>query len=655
MSKAGHTPERECGAFDPEATASFFQPGASEDHEQFRELMAHLEQVFWIGDSTNRVVRYVSPAFARIWGRSCQSLIDDPATFTDSIHEDDRGRMEGAIAGERGAEGYDEEFRIIRPDGEIRWIRARSYPVRDDRNVVSRFAGIAEDITEQKEGAKENSRLAAIIEYSADSLVNVTREGIIVGWNVGAERQYGYTAEEIVGCSLSILFPPGAYEEYLRVIEKVRKGEIAPSYDAVRLRKDGELTNVSICIVPIEARDGAVVGASKIGHDIARIKNLESQIIESQKMEVVGRMSTGIAHDFNNILAIILSYGELISRTVDEAHPARKSAEAIMRAVTRGAELTRQLLIFSRKQVGEIVVLDLNAVVSEVTELFGHLLGDRVTLSLETTPEPAVIQGDSGYIGQLLMNLALNARDAMSGDGALSVVIRSVTVTEADPEAGPTVPPGGYVRLSVTDTGVGMSDQVKARVFDAFYTTKREGTGLGLATCRTIAEHCQAHITVASELGKGTRFDVWFPRVAGAVDASMPSHERDPLRRGDETILVVEDEPAVREVACSILEILGYGVLQAVNGQDGLRVAREHRGSPIRLVLTDLAMPEMSGTVMTEWLKESYPDIRVLFTSGYYFDETRHDERDASVAFLAKPYTLAALSAKVRDLLDSPS
>jgi two-component system, cell cycle sensor histidine kinase and response regulator CckA len=654
-SKGGQTPERECDTFDPDATSSFFQPGASEDHEQFRELMAHLEQIFWIEDSTDHLMHYVSPAYATITGRACQSLIDDPATCTDSIHEEDRARVAKAVAGKREGEGYDEEFRIVRPDGEIRWIHARSYPVRDARNVVSRFAGIAEDITERKEAEKENLRLAAIIEYSDDTLVSVTRDGIIVGWNLGAERQYGYTAEEIVGCSLSILFPPGGYDEYLRMIEKIRKGETAPSFDVVRLRKDGKLTDISISLVPVEIRDGEVAAPSKIGHDIARIKNLERQVIESQKMEVVGRLSTGIAHDFNNILSIILSYGELMMRTIEEGHPAKKGAEEIKRAVARGSELTRQLLLFSRRQVAEIVVLDLGAVVAEMTELLGRLIGDRVRLSIETAPEPAAIQADSGYIGQLLMNLVVNARDAMSGEGDLSIATRCVTVTEADPEAGPAVPPGDYVRLSVTDTGAGMSDEVKARIFEAFYTTKPEGTGLGLATCRTIAEHCHAHITVASELEKGTSFDVWFPRVAAAVDAPVPSHELEPLRHGNDTILVVEDEPAVREVASAVLESLGYEVLQAVNGQDGLRVAREHRGSPIRLVLTDVAMPKMSGTVMAEWLKESYPDIKILLTSGYYFDEARYDAGDSSVAFLAKPYTLAALSAKVRDLLDSPN
>ena len=318
--------------------------------------------------------------------------------------------------------------------------------------------------------------------------------------------------------------------------------------------------------------------------------------------------------------------------------------------------MTQQLLLFSRRQSVKPVVLDLNAVVSDTGELLGRLIGENVTLSIVTDERPASINGDSGYIVQLLMNLAVNAREAMPAGGVLTIGLKHVTVTATRPEVPTAVPPGDYVLLSVSDTGVGMTDEVKAKIFEPFFTTKSEGTGLGLATCWTIVEQSKAHVRVASELAKGTTFDVYFPRVADVVDTPLRPRQPRPLSPGTELILVVEDEPTLRKLVCTLLESLGYDVLRAVNGQDGLRVAREHTGPPIQLVVTDVAMPQMSGKVMAEWLKTSHPDIKILFTSGYANDAIAEGEAlDADVAFLAKPYSLADLSAKVRGLLDAPN
>lgn len=640
-------------SFNGDETSPPFAQRAVPDALQFRELMTQLKQVFWIEDSTDRLIRYVSPAYETIWGRTCKSLIENAPRFAGSIHPDDRERMDNAIAGKRAADGYDEEFRILRPDGEVRWVRARSYPVRDEQGVVMRFAGIADDITEQKAAEKERSRLAAIIEYADDSVVSVTPEGIIVGWNQGAERQYGYTAEEIMGCSLSILFPPGQYTEYLQVIARIRSGKPVEPYEAVRKRKDGTLTNVSIRIVPIEARDGEITGASKVSHDIARIKNLEAQIIESQKMELVGKLASGIAHDFNNILAVIMSTAEVMLWKLGEGHPMQKHVEEVKRATVRAGGLTRQLLLFSRKQSVQRVALDLNNTVSGMIAFMSSLVGEHIQLSVVADAPVAAVQADAGYIGQLLMNLVVNARDAMPDGGNLSVETRNVTVTAADVESHPGVPAGDYVVLRVRDSSVGMTDEVRSHIFDAFYTTKQQGTGLGLSTCRTIIEQSQAHITVSSELGAGATFQVYFPLAGDVPDMLARPRPVESLPTGTGLVLVVEDEPAVREVACMLLETLGYDVLQAANGQAALRVVRDYSGPPVRLVFTDVAMPHMSGPVMAEWLKVSFPDVKVLFTSGYMDNAAlERDMVDASTSFLQKPYTLAALAAKVDGLLN---
>jgi PAS domain S-box-containing protein len=488
--------------------------------------------------------------------------------------------------------------------------------------------------------------------------VSKSANGIVIGWNHGAERLYGYMAEEIIGRSISILFPPDHYQEYLRIMKEVRKGNTVPSFDTVRRRKDGTLINVSVGIMPIETLDGEIVGASKNSHDITRIKKLEAQFIEAQKMEVIGQLAGGLAHDFNNILAVIMGYSNLILSVLDQESPAKKYTEEILHASERAVGLTRQLLVFSRKQTVQPVVLDLNDAVADMDKMLRRLIGENITMTIVPGKETGRIKADSGYIGQVLMNLVVNARDAMPNGGTLTVGTGNVTFDEKDAHTRVGVIPGAYVMLSVSDTGAGMTDEVKKHLFEAFFTTKPKGkgTGLGLATCQTIVQQCSGHIEVQSELGKGTRFKIYFPQVDARLDTDTQFIKTGPVPRGTETLLVVEDEPSVRHLACGVLENLGYQVLSASNGQDALHIAHDHKGSPVRLVITDVIMPLMGGKVMAEWLKATYPDLKILFTSGYT-DEAIADlgVLEKGVEFLPKPYTPAGLARKVRQLLDEKS
>ncbi|MGK2856040.1 MAG: ATP-binding protein [Thermoanaerobaculia bacterium] len=525
----------------PGTIAPLLEPERREAQEQFRQLMDHLEQVYWIFDLDTRSVVYVSPAWETIWGRTCQSLYDDPHSLVDSIHAEDRERMAGIAFGENRSGGYDEEFRILRPDGEIRWIWGRSYPVKDAEGHVGRFTGIAEDVTDKNASEKENKRL-------------------------------------------------------------------------------------------------------------------EAQFIEAQKLDGVGRLACGIAHDFNNFLAVIMSYSELMTQRLDVHDPGRKYIDEIHHAAERAGDLTKQLLVFSRGQLVEPVVLDLNELVSATATMMRRLIGEAIELAVVTKTLNGRILADSGYVGQLIMNLAINARDAMPDGGKLTIATGELSIGSGDAEAHPKLTDGDYLVLAVTDTGIGMSDQVKQHLFEPFFTTKSHGTGLGLATCWTIAQQSNAHIEVASEPGRGTAFSVYFPRVAGEPAEPPRPTRSESLPRGTETLLVVEDEPAVLEMVGTVMESLGYEVLLAVNGQDGLRVAREHTGQSISLVLTDATMPVMNGKVMADWLRATYPGIRILFTSGYT-DEiiAQNNEFEPGTAFLAKPYTLAALAGRVRELLDGAS
>jgi PAS domain S-box-containing protein len=504
--------------------------------EQFQELANHLHQVFWIKDAVETRTLYISPAFEKIWGRTCQSIYDDPSFFRDTIHPDDRERMSTIMANENQTDGYDEKYRILRPDGSVRWIWAREYAVRDDQDQIKRFVGIAEDVTESKQ--------------------------------------------------------------------------------------------------------------------------LEAQFIEAQKMEVVGHLAGGVAHDFNNVLGVIMGYSDMIVDELSPENPLQKYAEEIRHAAQRAAGLTQQLLIFSRKQAVQAVALDLNEAVESMDKMLRRLVDENIEMTVVYGNQTGQIKADSGYIWQVLMNLIVNARDAMPNGGKLVIETSNVTLDEAYTQAHPGTTPGDYVMLSVRDTGAGMSEEVKARLFEAFFTTKPKGkgTGLGMLTCQTIVRQSGGHIDVSSELGKGTTFKIYFPRIGQPLPVAASSvNKTGPLRRGGtETLLVVEDEPSVRHLALSVLRAQGYDVLTASNGQDALRVASEHQGQPIALVVTDVIMPHMGGKMMAEWLKSTYPELKILFTSGYTDDAIApHGVLDMGVEFLPKPYTPATLTRKVRKLLDA--
>jgi signal transduction histidine kinase len=387
-------------------------------------------------------------------------------------------------------------------------------------------------------------------------------------------------------------------------------------------------------------------------------KRLEGQFIEAQKMEVVGQLAGGVAHDFNNVLGVIMGYSELIAQDLAPESPLQKYTEEIHLAAERASGLTRQLLIFSRKQTVQTVVLDLNEVVESMDKMLRRLVDENVEMTVVYGKQAGRLKADSGYVWQVLMNLVVNARDAMPSGGKLAIETSAVMLGEDYAQTHPGIISGAYVLLSVRDTGTGMTEETKAHLFEAFFTTKPigKGTGLGLVTCQTIVRQSGGYIDVFSEIGQGTTFKVYFPRIeqpVHIVTRSLPKIGR--LRGGTETLLLVEDEPSVRQLAQEVLKAHGYDVLTATNGQDALGLAREHRGQPIALVITDVIMPRMGGKIMAEWLKTTYPDLKILFTSGYMDDAiAHHGVLETGVEFLPKPYTPTNLAHKVREMLDAP-
>ena len=385
-------------------------------------------------------------------------------------------------------------------------------------------------------------------------------------------------------------------------------------------------------------------------------QQMEAQFVEAQKMEIIGQLASGVAHDFNNILAVIMGYSDLITSDLAPDNPLQKYAEEIRHASERAAGLARQLLVFGRKQTLPPVVFDLNDAVKDVDKMLRQLIDKNIKMTIVPGKQIGHIKADSGYVGQVLMNLVVNARDAIPSGGKLTITTSDVTLDENHVRAHTGAIPGDYVMLSVSDTGIGMTNEVKAHLFKAFFTTKPKGkgTGLGLATCQTIVQQSGGHIGVYSEVGKGTTIKIYFPRVEQPLDVTARPSRTEPLPRGTEALLIVEDEPSVRELVSGVLEAQGYKVLSAPNGQDALHVVREHKGSPVRLVVTDVIMPLMDGKEMAERLKTTYPDLKILFTSGFTDDAiARNGVLETGVGFLPKPYTPAVLILKVRELLDN--
>jgi PAS domain S-box-containing protein len=493
---------------------------------------------------------------------------------------------------------------------------------------------------------ESRSRLALIIDSSEDAIIAQGLDGIITSWNKGAERVYGYTPEEAVGEHISLLAPSDRPDEIPETLRKIARGESIEHYESLRVTKDGRLLNVSISVSPLRNAQGDVIGASAIARDITAQRRTENQLHQSQKMEAIGRLAGGVAHDFNNILGIIKACSEFLRDRIDPAAEPSLYVENIKKATERGASLTRQLLAFSRASAIQPRVLDLQERLKDISKLLRPLMGDDVEVLVVSRSPAAVVEADPGQIDQIVVNLAVNARDAMPHGGKFILETSAVKFDEVFAEQHQAIAAGRYVVLAVSDTGNGMDEATVSRIFEPFFTTKEvgKGTGLGLATVYGIVKQSAGHILVYSEPGHGTTFKIYLPGADHKVGlVPKPEAETVSPKRQGTTVLLVEDDEIMRSLTRKVLLEHGYTVLEADDGQSALECVESHKG-PIDLLLTDVVMRHMSGPELVDRLNASHPNLKVVYMSGYTGELIAEREvLKRGIILLEKPFSRTAL------------
>jgi PAS domain S-box-containing protein len=518
------------------------------------------------------------------------------------------------------------------------------------------FVAVFDDITERKRAEAELRLQSAALNAAANGIVITDRDGSIAWINPAFTALTGYSAEEAIGKNPRELVKSGVHDQafYKHLWDTILTGNVWHG-EMTNRRKDGTLYAEDMTITPVKDAGGEITHFIAIKRDLTEEKRLEAQFLQAQKMESVGRLAGGIAHDFNNLLTVINGTADLASMKLREGDPLRTVFLHIRQAGDRAASLTRQLLAFSRKQIMKPEVLNLSTLVADLRSMLQRLIREDIDLVVVPAQDLGSVRADPGQIEQVVINLVVNARDAMPDGGTLTIETRDVQLDEAQAGMHPSMQPGPHVMLAVSDTGVGMDEATRMRIFEPFFTTKEQGkgTGLGLATVYGIVKQSGGSIWVYSELGKGTTFKIYLPRV-GEVARTVRRVRTLTAVPGTETILIVEDEEVLRDLATHILQSAGYTVLTASSGGEALLLLEHHDG-PVHLVLTDVVLPGISGLDLAKRVAEAHPEIKVLFTSGYTNDAIlRNGVLDKLTHFIGKPYTMAELTHKVREVLDAP-
>ena len=591
--------------------------------------------------------------FKEVEGKSLEDTLIPPSDLSRA-----EASYERLQKGDQTIQGEVSEHR--RKDGKTILCEWYVTPMKDAKGNQLGIMGMALDITERRRAEGVQSQLAAILQQTSDAVIGSDLDGRILSWNRGAEIMLGYHLEEILGENTALLVPANRKEEMERLRSLATKDENISNYETVMLKRNGNLIEVAVTVSPIKDPQGKIVGVSTISRDITDRKNSEvslkkseEQMRLSQKMDAIGRLAGGVAHDFNNLLNVIEGNADFLGEALVPGDIHLGEVEEIKKAVQQGAQLTRQLLAFGKRQVSQPQLVNLNDLGADMCKMFKRLIDASIDFQFTQAKDLKCIQSDPGQIQQVMLNLVLNARDAMPHGGKLIVATKSIETTEALEVTGLTIPPGSYVGLTVTDTGTGIDPETQTHLFEPFFTTKGEkGTGLGLATVWGIVNQWEGYVWLYSTLGLGTTFTIYLPAVGNISTIDSQPKPLSLAAHGSETILVAEDEEPLRNIIVRSLEKYGYHVLQAGNGIEAVQTSMNYK-NPIHLLLTDTVMPKMNGQVLAEELTTQRPQMRILFMSGYPLEILPQNGKIvSSIHLIQKPFSNETLARRIREILE---
>jgi len=630
-----------------------------EREELFHLISENAADMIAVVDLEGRRI-FNSLSYQKILGYSPEELQE--SSGFEQIHPDDRERVvKAATQTRQSGMGTILEYRFRHKKGDWMVLESVASVIRNEKGEPEKLVIVNRDITERKKAQEALSRSEAsfrsLVEGAPHGIYRATMTGQFLEVNLALQRMLGYeSAQELFNADLATqVFRHSA--DYERMNELLAESKVMKDIELEWKRPSGEPIVVRCSGHRVEGKDGGPDYFEVFAEDVTERRTLERQLRMAQKMEAIGRLSGGIAHDFNNLLGVIIGYSGVLKKSLDKNQPPYEFATEIEKAGQRAASLTRQLLAFSRQQVLTPSVLSLNSLVADMEKMLPRLLGEDINVSLALDSELGNVKADQSQIEQVIMNLAVNARDAMPSGGKLQIQTANIELDHAYTREHPGSKAGSYVMLAIADSGTGMSAETIAHIFEPFFTTKGvgQGTGLGLATVYGVVKQSGGYIFAQSEPGSGTTFRIYLPRVADPPgQPGLAKHPQAPTG-GSETVLLVEDEESVRELVRETLQNKGYTVMEASDGINGMKVAETYDGK-IDILITDVVMPGMSGRELAQRVAASRPSIRVLYLSGYTEDAIIHEGvLDPGTAFLQKPFTLQALARKVRDVLHGES
>lgn len=598
----------------------------------------------------------VNSSFCRLTGHGQSELLHRSFPSMTHVHDRDLWQYEIRRLVRQELPRVQITHRIQRRNGTTVWVLLSAALLRERPDAPAHIIAQVQDISDRYRAEEEIRRQALTFENISDALILTREQGDIVDWNPAAERMLGFAGDEVMNTSIRLLVAPESFPLLALVQQHLHNGQRWEGEIRLR-RKDGASRVCEGVVAPLMEEESGALTAMYFLRDVTEARQLEAQLQHAQKMEAVGQLAGGVAHDFNNLLTIIKGHSVQLLDDFPSDTPQRQRLLQIAQAVERAAALTGQLLAYSRRQVLTPRLFDLNAVAGNLAPMLRRLINEDIEVEFQLSDAPLWVKADAGQIDQVILNLTVNARDAIPQRGKITIET-SVLSSDRRVNATTLLAAGMFVMLSVSDTGVGMSPEVQAHIFDPFFTTKQQGqgTGLGLAMVYGIIRQSGGYIQVSSIPGKGSCFNIYLPRAEAPLEEVRPAHDPASLAKpGEETILVVEDEEGVRSLICDVLSQLGYRVLEASGSEAALRHAAEHRGA-IDLMVTDVVMPRMGGRELAQRMAALRPRMRVLYISGYTDDAVvRHGVQESRMAFLQKPFSPSQLGHKVREVLAGPA